>query len=481
MNLLQFSAKLLKIFAFSLLLLAFPLLADAQEKWTLQQCIEYAMTNNIQIKQYELYVQQSESDLSQTKANIFPSVNAGVEESFSFGRSLDPFTYEFSDQNVTSTNMYISGSVTLFDGLSNYNSIKQNESTLMMRLQQVEEMRNNVALNLATAYLDILMKTELLETRKKQLQITKLQIERTRQLVEAGSAAEGALLEVEAQAAAEELEVINAENNLKMAYITLKQFLELERTSNFAIEYPELGDVEQMGIEMSVEEIYNQALSLPQIKSAEYSLESSEYAMKVAKAGISPSITVSANYGTGYSDARHLYDYSYIGDEATGAYVQTTGALVYAPQFSTIELDYPFADQIADNASTSLSIRLNIPIFNNYQVRRSISQSRINIENAEYELQLSKNQLYKSIQQAHSDALAAYSRYVGSKKAVESMEKSFEYTEKKFNAGLVNSIEYNTAKTQLAKAQSDLLQAKYQFLFTKTILDFYAGNPISIK
>lgn len=456
------------------------------EVWPLEKCITYAIDNNIQVKQMELASEFNSNTLQQSKLGALPNLNAGATHSWSFGRALDETTYEFTkDQTVMSDNIYLSSSVTLFNGLQTLNTIKQSQYDLMASLQDVDKIKNDISLSIALAYLQILLNMELLEVTNNQLEITRLQITRTSQLVEAGSLAQGSLLEIQAQVAAEELQQVNAQNQLDISYLTLTQFLELDSVGNFKIEIPDLPLPEEEFLLESISEIYSDAERiLPQVKSADYMLKSSEVGLNIAKGARSPRLSFTGSYGTRYSNI--LKQYSLVPGETSDPFpigtVEGTGEIVNSfPQPLVIGDNYPFGNQFSDNATYGVQFNLTIPIFNGWQTNTMISNAKISVLNSKYNLESTKNILYKEIQQAFADAVASLKKYRASEKAVSSMEESFRYTEQKFNVGMVTSFDYNTAKNQLASTQSDLLQSKYEYIFTTKVLEFYRGWPLSLK
>lgn len=453
---------------------------NAQENWTLQECIAYAHKHNIQIKQQKLNTEINQTVLKQTKLDALPSMNAGASHNFSYGRALDETTYEYTEnQEVQSSNFNISSSVTLFQGFQKWNEIKQNRYLLKSELANLERIKNDISLNIASGYLQILFNQELVEVSRNQLEITRQQINRTEKLVEAGSLAKGSLLEIKSQAANEELNLVNAQNQLKASYLNLTQLLELDSIGGFDIIRPDMSDIQQDVPLRSVDSIYSVAIGvLPRVESAKYNLEAKEEALDVAKGGLSPTLSLNMSYGSRYSSIRNkLTGY----DETTVQIGQTVGGeeVIATQRFPTYS-EYPFSDQLRDNANTSIMLRLSIPIFNGLKANYGVDNAKVNKLNAQYSLESTKNQLYKDIQSARSDAVSAWKKYVAAKKTVESMEESFKYTKQKFEVGLVNSVEYNTAKNNLTKAKSDLLQAKYEYLFKTRILDFYQGKQLEI-
>lgn len=428
-----------------------------QKEWSLEECIKYAIDNNIQIKQQVLQTRYQENTLEQSKLNLLPTVNGQASHNYSFGRALDETTYEYTaNQNIQSNNFYAGGSMNLFSGLQNYNTIQKNKTKLLASELDLQNIKDNISLNIALAYLQILLNNELVSTTGNQLQITKQQIEKTRKMFEAGSVAKGNLLQIEAQAASEELQLINLKNQLDISYLTITQMLELKSSEGFNIITPEISIDTNSVITGKVEDIFNQAQGIrPEIKSAELNLSASEYDLKIAKGGRSPRLSMNHSFNTRYSDI--------------------------AVKLSAPAEKYTFTEQLNDNINYGVGFSLNIPILNGWQVNNNISNSKINIENYRYTLESQKKTLYKNIQQAYADAVAALKKYSASKKAVTSMEESFRYTEQKFNQGMVTPVDYNAAKTQLLNAQSDMAQAKYEYVFKTKVLDFYKGLPLSLN
>ncbi|KPK84521.1 MAG: hypothetical protein AMS27_09725 [Bacteroides sp. SM23_62_1] len=437
-----------------------PEFLSGQKIWKLEDCIQYAFDNNLTIKQQVNATEYNSNILKQSKIDLAPNLNAGSSYGVSWGRALDQTTYEFTDnQRIMSMNMNASSSVTLFSGLQQLNTIRQNEFNLMASLQDLERYKNDIALAIAAAYLQILFNTELLGIAQSQLEITQLQVERTQKLVDAGSLARGSLLEIQALAASEELNVINARNLLDISYLNLTQILDLDSVGDFDIEIPEFGDIAAEDILLSINSVFNEAVTImPQIKSAEYQLSGSEKGLNIARGARYPSLNLSTSYSTGYSDIRERYN----------------------PATNEME-PYPFPDQIQDNRSTTLSLGLRVPIFNGWMVNTNISNAKLIVMNSRLMLETERNNLYKEIQQAYADVIAAQKKYIATQQALVSMEESFMYTEQRFEVGLVNAVDYNAEKNRLTATQSDLLQAKYDYIFKMKILDFYRGLPLSLN
>jgi len=468
------------LLSMALLTMGFSLLA--QQPWSLEDCIQYAMENNIQIKQSVLNTEYNENLLKQSKLGQIPSLSGSANYSFSWGRALDQTTYQFTDdQQINSISMGISSRANLFSGLQVRNTILQNELNLMASYEDVQKVKNDISLNIAAAYLSIMFNQELLAVTRSQLEITGQQVERTNKMVEAGKLARGNALELQAQFASEELNVVNAENQLAISLLNLQQILDLPIDSAFEVLIPDLADPDETPPLINALEVYRIAeQNMPEIKSAMLNLESAEKGLAIAKGGRSPQLYLSANYNSGYSDIRQqVVDLGPPQQLPIGETVSGEGVLSY-PQEMPIYGAYPFFEQVRDNTSAGIGLGLSIPIFNGWNINTNIANARIMHENAQLDLQSQKLTLYASIQQAYADALAALKKFNATQQALISMEESFKYTEKKFEVGLVNTVDYNMSKNQLIATQSDLLQAKYDFIFRTKILNFYQGEPITL-
>ena len=280
-------------------------------------------------------------------------------------------------------------------------------------------------------------------------------------MVDVGRLPKGNLLDTESQMTQEELQLINVQNQLDIAFLNMKQLLDLDASYSFDITAPEVSITESFAARNS-EELYTTAVNnLPDVKSANAKVQSAERSLAIAQGGRSPRLSLSGSMGTGYSDARQ---------KITGV-----DSLSLVPTY----VDYPFEEQLEDNVSQSVSFSLSIPIFNGWQANSSIVRAKISVLQSQYNLQQAENQLRKEIEQANADALAAHKKYLASQKSVQALSESFRYTEEKYNVELVSTYEYNDAKNRLFHAEADLLQAKYDYIFKTKILDFYTGNELT--
>ena len=480
--------RLNKIKNLSFCFFIFIVTANAQEPvagkaWTMEQCIDYALKNNISVKQSELNTEISQVNLTQSEVNLLPNLNGNFSHSYNYGRTIDRFTNEFATQEVLSQNLYLSSTFNLFSGLQNVNTIKENRYNFLASKYDVDKMKNDISLNIASAYLQILYSIEGLDNAKNQMGITASQVDRTQKLVDAGSAARGTLLDIQAQLATEELNVTTAQNNLDIAYLTLAQLLNMPTAEGFTIVKPEIAIANEALLTSTPAQIYNTAVvNLPEVKSADNRVKSAEKAVAVAWGGLSPQLSFSASYGTGYSgaDKQIVGTPEITGAAATGDYAVNGSVIspVYSPTFSAQYETVSFADQYKNNVNKTVGLNLTVPIFNRFQTKASIDKARIQKLNADLTVESTKLQVQKNIQQAYADANASLKKYTSTQKALEATQESFKYTEQKFNVGMVNTTDYNTAKNKLITTQSQLLQAKYEFVFKTKVLDFYQGKPL---
>jgi len=431
----------------------------AQKQWTLEDCLRHAQVNNITIKKAFLNTEISKQNHFQSKMALLPNLNASLSDNTNFGRNIDPVTNQITIDRVRNNNFSLSSSVTLFNGFQSINNVRKNNFDYLSSKYDAEKIANDISVNIVTAYLQLLYNSDLVEVSQQKVDVSKLQVERISKMVEVGSLPKGDLLNTESQKAQEELQLINAQNQRDIAKLNLMQLLDLSVSESFDIVQLEV-EVDENYSTVDNQAVYALALeNLPDVKSAETKLKSSERSLAISQGTRSPRLSLSASVGTLYSDANRRLFYD------------SLGAI---PTYQ----DYSFEDQFNDNVSQAISLSLSIPIFNNWQANASISRAKIGVLQAQYSLQEAKNNLRKTIEQAQNDARSAQKKYIASKKAVAYQEESFQYTQNKYDLQLVNSYDYNNAKNTLFKAETDLLQSKYDYLFKTKMLDFYMGKPL---
>lgn len=435
----------------------------SQKLWTLEECLRYAQENNLTIKQAYLNADLSKQNLFQSKMGLLPSLNGNISDNTNFGRNIDPVTNEITVDRIRNNSFGLSSSVTLFNGFQNINSIRKSNYDYLASKYDAEKIANDISVNIVTAYLQLLYNADLILVSQQKVDVSELQVQRISNMVEVGSLPTGDLLNTEAQKAQEELQLINAESQRDIALLNLKQLLDLPSATDFTIEDFDVEPSEQFTL-LNTDDVYNQAVeNLPNVKSAESKLQSSEKSLAIAQGGRSPRLSMSASLGTAYSSASQKF----VGYDSL--------ALLPYPIYE----DYSFEDQFNDNVSQSIGFNLSIPIFNAWQANSRINQAKIGVLQSQYSLQQSKNDLRKTIEQAQNDALSAHKKYIASKKTVDFQKQSFQYTQEKYDLQLITSYDYNNAKNTLFRAETDLLQAKYDYIFKTKMLDFYMGKPLT--
>jgi outer membrane protein len=425
---------------------------QAQDVWSLEKCINYAIVNNIQIKQGVISTKYQQNQLKQSKFARLPNLNGQLSQNMNYGRSL---TYNNTYQNINSSeaDLGLGTSIPIFQGFQIANTISMTDLNLKASLEDLEKAKSDITMNIASTYLQILFDKDLVKVSQNQLEITNLQIRQINEKVEAGSLARGSLLEIQAQAAGEELNLVNAQNQLKLDKLKLTQLLEMESQENFDVEVPVLPEILAQTSLVTATEVYKTALALrPEIKGADFRLKSSKYQLKTAQGSFYPSVLFYANF---YDTYNNKYT------DNLGNYIS-------------------FSDQLRNNQRKGLGLQMNIPIFTRLQNKTQIDNARLQVLKIELDFESAKKLLRSDIETAQSNAVASLNRFISNQKAVSSMREAFRYSEEKFKVGMVNAVEYNTAKTNLSKAESDLLQAKYEFIFRTKILDFYQGKPITL-
>lgn len=443
----------------SLLLMAPGITLQAQTKtepnklWSLEDCIHYALKNNITVKQSYLSVKSSKADYLQSKFNFLPSFSASANQYNTSGRALNSYTNQYTNNKSSQFSLSVNGDITLFNGLQNMNSLRLQEFNYLASKYNSDEIKDNISLNIAAAYLQILYNIETVNNAKRQLQSTQDQISRTKKEVEVGKVARGNLLDIEAQGASDKVNLVKAQNQLMLAYLDLMQLLDLKSNTPFDIQKPEFKITHKPSL-LPIITIYNTAVGImPQIKNAEYNVKAAGASLAVMRGQRSPSLSF-------YSQYRNIYSN------------QTKN--------SANEI-IPFMDQLRGNYSFSLGFSLSIPILNHFQVSTAITKSKISLQQAKLTLENQKNTLRKNIETAYTDALASYQTYEASLKSVESLKESFKYAKEKFNVGLMSSTDYTLAKNNYFNAESTLTSAKYDYIFKTKILDFYLGRTLSLK
>lgn len=476
---------------FGLVLLFMGNLAIGQDtnktEWTLEECVNYAWENNLTIKNNQLTQLQNEISVKQSKFARLPNLSAGGGIGKSFGRTIDPVSNSFVSQDIVSGALSASSNVTLYQGGILQNTIKQNELNLQASEFDLQKSKNDIGLTVATNFLSVLLSREQLENAKFQLEVTKNQLDRTVKLVEAGSLPLTNQLDLESQNASNEVQVVNAENNLGLAILNLKQAMQMPADETLNVVAPELS-VEDVDMTLQTpSKVFEMAVkNQPEVKSADLSIKSNDLGEKIARGAFLPSLSISGSISTNYSDrARQFLGTSLINVPAQDVgFVQGSGDRVFldASQQTVTQFSdtYSATDQFNDNLGQSLRVNLNVPIFSRLANTSNLQRAKINKQRAEISSQNVKNQLRQSIETAYNNAVASLKSYEATGKRVTALQESFRATEQRYNVGDVNFVDYQVASNNLFGARTDLVRAKYEYIFRVKILDFYLGNPITL-
>ena len=418
----------------------------AQQRWTLKQCIDYALAHNVDVQRAQMAVRQNKVETNTAKWARLPQVNAGAGQNWSWGRSASPVDNTYSDIHSGNTSFSLSASVPVFTGLQLPNQYALAKLNLKASLEDFNTAKDDLAVNVASAYLQVLFNEELAGVARRQAELTRQQAERLARWQEVGKASPSEPAEAKARLAQDEMSVVQAENNYRLALLELSQLLELPSPEGFQLEAPDREP--QFAPLTPPDAIYMQALAFrPEIKAAKYRLEGSEKSIRIAQSAFYPQLSLSGGLGT--------------------SYYTVSGGTTLA-----------FGEQLKNNFNRYLGLSLSIPLFNRLATRNRVRTARLQQSDLLLQLDNTKKTLYKEIQQAWYNALAAESKSRSSEAAVEAGETSFRLMEEKFRNGKANFVEFNEAKVNLAKAQSDWLQAKYEYIFRTKILAFYEGKPI---
>jgi outer membrane protein len=454
--------------------------------WTLKQCIDYAMANNLAIKRSNYSVESAELDYKQSRWNMFPTLNAGAGYGFNWGRSLNPVTYEFTTQQLNSLNPFVSSSVTLFNGLRIQNSLKQTERGFDASKQDLAKAENDVRLNIASFYINVIFNKEQLENAKFLLASSQSQLDRVKKQVAAGALPRSEELNLDAQLATNEVNVVNQENALNLSLLQLKQALQLPASTPLDVEMMQL-EVEDLVLDQSRDQVYDIAYqTMPEIRSSRLRVESAHFAAKAAKGNMLPRLTLNGSINSNYSSASDRATFIADGGEPLTitrqiGVVQGTNepvvAVVTQPSGYMVD-DYGYRDQLQDNIYRSVSLNLSIPIFNNMQSRYGWQRAMITKQIADITLKETENTLRQNVETAYNNAIAASKTYNSSLRQVQAREEAFRMMEQRMAAGSANSFEYQVSQNDLFRAKTDLSRAKYDFIFRKKVLDFYEGKPL---
>ncbi|MGM0932084.1 MAG: TolC family protein [Bacteroidota bacterium] len=475
----------MKKYSLLTLFLISALFATAQEgdKWTLQECVNYALENNISIQQSELNLELSEIERLDAIGNFLPNVNASATNSWNTGLTQNVTTGILQTQTTRNFSAGVTASMNLFDGLRNFKQLQRSKISQLSAQYSLDKMKDDITLFVADSYLQVLFSKQNLEVLRSQNEVTLEQLERTQELVEAGSLPRGDLLEIRATDADEKQRMIVAENNIKISLINLAQLLRISDYENFDIvdrDYDIFGsDI----LENSVYDIIDRAREeRSELKIAEANRDLAEKDVEIAKGAYMPTLGAFFNYNTRESGMGRITGVTIDPQDPTReiGVVESTGDIVVAPNtMTTIGNPLPFFEQLQRNDGISYGVQLSVPIFNGFATRNQVKRSQVSAKRAEYEMEQAELDLEANVYQAYVDARGAFEAYEAALVAADAQEQAYDYATQRYDVGLTNAFDYSQSKLRYENAQREVVRTKYDYIFKLKVIELYFGVPVT--
>ena len=433
------------------------------KKWTIQECVEYALKNNISIKQSELDLQTSAIDKKLALGNFLPSVNAGASHSWNRGLNQNITTGLLENQTIQYTSASLNSDITIYNGLQLQNKLRRAKMSQLASQYQLTKMQDDISLYVANAYLDILFNRENLKVQQAQLANDEKQLVRSQEMVAAGSVPRGDLLDMKATVASDKQKVIAAENSLLISRLSLAQLLNLDDFKNFDIADVDMEPTLSAVMSETPEAIVEKANQVRvEIKIAQSNLDIAERDVKIARGALQPSLSGFYGFSTRASDSKRITGFDPLGNP-----------MIAGPM--------PLFDQFSENKGHSYGLQLNLPIFNGFSARGNVQRSKVNYEKSKNAFTQAKIDLETNVYKAITDAKGAMNTYESSKATVEARQEAFNYAKEKYAVGIMNAFDFNQAQVLYTTAQSDVLRAKYDYIFKMKVVELYFGIPIIQK
>ncbi|MBN2666907.1 MAG: TolC family protein [Bacteroidales bacterium] len=424
-------------------LLTTALQAQQDSVWTLEECITHALEKNIQVRKSEISNERYQYYADQSRAQLFPSVNASLLQNYNWSKASGGSGYN----GMNGSNVSMNSSVTVFNGSRLTNQIKQAELDIQAGQYSLEIIKESISLSIMNAYLQVLYAGEQVRNTERQIESTTGQVELAAERLAIRLISQADYAQVRSQLASEKLNLANARSQLAIARVNLEQLMELPVSDDFEIAFPDPEEMVNQNRKPDVAEVYMTALGIkPQVKNAEINKEIAALDEKIARAGYFPVLSASAGAGTSYSSM----------------------------------MTDPYFDQINNGITPSLGLSLSIPIYQRKQVRTSVAVAQLSYQDAGLSELNTRNELRKSIEQACLDVISAQADYEASVENYQATSESAALSDEKFRQGIINSVDYLVSKTNLILAESNLLQSKYNMIFSYKVLDFYSGIPLSL-
>ena len=430
-----------------LLLIGFQLSAQTK-KWTLEECVDYAIKNNISVKQSELDLKTSDIEKLEAVGGFLPTLNANANYSINTGASINPVTNQFQNETFKSFSAGANSNITLFNGLANWKTLQRTKLNKIANSYRLDKMKDDIALSVANSYLQILFNKEQLKVQKNQNLITKENIKRTQELIEAGTLPAGDIYELQATDATQQQQIISTENALLISKIALCQTLLLEEYATFDIS-DEIIDLPMSNVTNETQEaILTKAKeSVKDVKIAMSNVDIAKKDVSISRSSYLPTLSGFFGYNTRWAEST----------------------------------PFNFADQLSLFDGTAIGLQLNVPILNGFATRGRVQRAKINQERSEFQLKQAELDLERNVYQAYNDVINAKKSFEAAQKTLEARKQSFNFSKERFDVGLMNSFDFSQASFAYENAQSDVLRTKYDYIFRTKILEFYFGIPLIKK
>jgi outer membrane protein len=469
--------------------LLFGLPAIAQDQWDLKKCVDYAMANNISVKQADVQARISKLQVSQTRLSQYPTASVTNSTGISRGRSIDPTSNQFTNQQLLFSQYNFSTGVNVFNWFNTKNTLAGNKFDYEAAQANVEKLKNDIALNVATAYLLVLVSKEQVNIAKVAVQQSQQNLSNTRKRVDAGLLPELNALEIEAQLARDSASLVTQEASLQQNTLQLKAVMNLDAASAFDVAMPPLDQIPVESIaDLEPEKVYALALAnLPQQRVNDLRIKASQKYLEAARGAMYPSIAAFGGLGTNYANNK----IPAFTQTATGNFLNTpakvnvggTDYFVQTPEIinSVKTSRTKFGSQISDNFRQNFGLSFNIPIFNGGTARNAWERSKLNLKNFELQKEQDNQKLKQDIYRSYVDAITSLQKYNASKKTLSTAEKSFEFAQKRFDVGLLPTIDLLTNQNNLTRARVDVLAAQVDYVFRMKVLEFYKGQGLKLQ
>lgn len=450
--------------------------------WSLDRAVAHAQANNLQVQQGKLGLLGNDVDVDEAKSAFLPDLNGSASHGYNWGQRIDPFTNQFATSRIRSNSVGIGTGITLYGGMANHLRLDQAEERRTAAEHDLESTRNDVALQVATAFLSLMFAEDALEIARLNERTTETQVERIRAFVEAGAAPEADLLDLQAQLASDQSARTAADGEVALAKLQLAQTMRLspEDAENLRIDRPDLSRVGDMPVLPDLDQVLNAALTaFPEVKAGASRIRQQHIGMDLAKTVGQPRLSASWSYGSGYSGAAQEpvgdpeLEIFTIGITETSLEPVLSSALSYN-EFQT----RPFSNQIAENVNQSLFFSLSVPIFNGWSVRNGVRRSEIGVAQAELQLEQIKQGLQQSVERAHRDARNAVETLAAAQRSAASAQLAFDNAALRFEQGASTQVDYTQARNRFDSARLQALRSRYDLVFRMAILDFYSGRGL---